>query len=99
MITLNLSDDVALDIMAQLGGQVGTILAKVGQPQPVVGSTINVAKAVRSAVAEMKSGTQFRNVDLQIKCNGPVSAVSNSLLKLREEGKLLMVRRGTWEVV
>lgn len=99
-ITLTITDDQALEIMAQVSKALAYRKGELFAPPPAAQEkdSGNTAKLVRKAVSIMLPNQTFRNIDLQLKLNGSCAAVSRALKRLQADGKVKMLKRGTWQI-
>ena len=97
-VTITISEDQAMAIAAQIGVQISSLLS--GQQGGGIGATNQASgvAAVRNEVLSYPVGYVFRNVDLQHKLKLKCETVSKTLTKMRGEGKVKMVQRGTWTI-
>lgn len=103
MITLTLSDDVALDIMAQIGGQVGQKLKQTEvqntQQQDVLSSTQAVIK-IRKFVDDSRVGVMIgSDRSAAIRLGVEDYFLSNTINKMMKEGILERVQKGVYKKV
>lgn len=102
-VTITLSDDAALELMSQIGGQVGNILARrggeaVAPPAQIEARGARLAK-IEKALKDMPKGTQFRVPILAHELGLKSNSLSAALTDFKNRKIIDMVRRGTWKKI
>lgn len=101
-ITITLTQEQALDVINQLTGSLSSANGHGGGHANGHGEALSngsMRAEVFQEVASYPKHKMFTNGELQHKFNFKGMTVSNALMTMQKQGKVKMIKRGTWQVV